>query len=106
MVERSISEAERRIREAAEAGARELDVRWLDLAEVPLSADELQNVTRLVLSHNLLTRSPDWLSRLQGLRFLFISDNWLSELPSSLGGRLVGLQAGHNRLREVPASVT
>src|SRR5215472_1707282 len=102
MAEPNIAEAERRIREAVEAGNTKLYLRRLDLTEVPASLAALKNLDYLDLSGNNLTSIPEWLSKLE-LSTLVISDNWLSSLPDSLGELPLSiLNANHNRFKTTP----
>ena len=107
MAEPNIAEAERRIREAVEAGNTKLYLRRLDLTEAPASLAALKNLDYLDLSGNNLTSIPEWLSKLESLRTLVVSDNWLSSLPDSLGELPLSiLNANYNRFKTMPRVVT
>jgi GTPase SAR1 family protein len=105
MAQPNIAEAERRIREAAEAGAEVLDLRWLDLTELPLSLAGLTHLRELQLGHNCLTAIPDWLTHLHHMEVLNVEDNWLTHLPGPFE-KLCVLGATHNRVLAIASSIT
>ena len=104
-------EAERRIEEARQAGATELDLRDLKLTEVPDSIGQLTNLQKLDLggdswddSKNQLTELPEAIASLTQLQTLDLSSNQLTELPNSLGFllELKEFDCGSNLLKQFP----
>lgn len=77
----SKEEALRRIKEAAETGATELDLSVQDLTELPPELFQLKNLTELHLWSNQLTSLPPELFQLKNLTALDFDNNELTELP-------------------------
>lgn len=104
---RTLQEAKKRIEEALEADARELDLRGLHLANLPESLEQLLNLEQLLLGRNRLTTVPDWLGQLTHLQTLQVSDNQLTALPESLGqlSQLQVLDLAQNHLTALPESL-
>lgn len=100
-------EALRRIEEARETGATELDLNGLDLTELPPLLFQLTNLTKLDISFNKLTElSPD-IAQLNNLLRLELTGNQLTELPSQLFQltKLIELDLGGNQLTELSSNV-
>ncbi|PZO45083.1 MAG: hypothetical protein DCF19_00905 [Pseudanabaena frigida] len=97
-------EAERRIEEAWQAGATELDLRGLELTEVPEAIASLNQLQSLNLSNNQLTELPEAIASLNQLKTLNLSDNQLTELPEAIASlaQLKTLDLSSNQLRELP----
>jgi hypothetical protein len=96
-----------RLRAGQLRGARRLDLRGCDLAEVPTELFALASTLEVLdLSGNSLQFLPEAFAGLQRLRILFCSDNHFAELPAVLGRctalDIVGFKA--NRIARVPAS--
>ncbi len=96
--------AERRIRQAVESGARELDLSRLALREPPSSIRQLTDLRKLYLGGNNLTTLPDWIGQLTRLEGLFLDDNNLTTLPDSIGQLtdLLFLNLDDNRFVNLP----
>ena len=78
-------QAEQKIADALRSGATELDLRSMQLTELPESIGQLTQLTSLDLSSNQLTALPDSLGQLTQLTFLNLANNRLTTLPDSLG---------------------
>ncbi|MBN8656841.1 MAG: leucine-rich repeat domain-containing protein, partial [Anaerolineae bacterium] len=100
-------EAEQKIAEALKSGATELDLRNMQLTELPESIGQLTQLTSLYLSSNKLTTLPESLGQLTQLTYLDISDNKLTSLPLSLGQltQLTELNLSYNKLTALPDSL-
>ncbi|CAK8720554.1 MAG: Leucine rich repeat-containing protein [Candidatus Electronema aureum] len=77
----SKEEALRRIKEAAETGATELNLDFQKLTELPLELFQLTNLTCLALVHNHLTSLPPEIVQLTNLRELWLYGNPLTSPP-------------------------
>ncbi|XP_071342855.1 leucine-rich repeat-containing protein 40 [Trachinotus anak] len=68
---------------------------------------EQTDLTKLLLSSNLLTQLSDDIRLLSGLTTLDLHDNQLSSLPSAVGElqELQQLRLGHNKLTSLPVEV-
>lgn len=97
-------EAERRIEEARQSGATELDLSGLNLTEVPEAISSLTQLQTLKLSYNLLTEISEAIASLNQLKTLNLSDNQLTELPEAIASltQLKILDLSSNKLRELP----
>jgi Leucine-rich repeat (LRR) protein len=100
-------EAEKRIEEARQAGATELDLSSLKLTEVPEEILSLQQLQSLNLSNNQLTELPEAIASLTQLQFLNLSFNQLTELPEAIASltQLQTLNLSGNRLTELPEAI-
>jgi len=109
-------EAEQKIAEALTSGATELDLRNMQLTELPESIGQLKQLRKLDLGHewgkedkdkNRLTTLPDSLGQLTQLTSLNLSDNQLTALPDSLGQltQLTFLNLSDNQLTALPDSL-
>ncbi|MBE9140793.1 leucine-rich repeat domain-containing protein [Nodosilinea sp. LEGE 07088] len=99
-----LAEAERRIQEAIESSATELNLSGLELTSVPEKMDQLTQLTHLFLHQNQLTMVPKELGHLVNLTHLFLHQNQLTEAPKELGrlGNLTQLHLHQNHLTTVP----
>lgn len=111
--------AEKKIQQALQSGATELDLRDMQLTELPESIGQLQQLRKLDLGHdyskgsandktkNQLTTLPDSLGQLTQLTNLNLSHNQLTALPDSLGQlmRLRVLNLHGNQLTTLPDSL-
>lgn len=98
--DKAYKQAEQKIAEALKTGATELDLRGMQLTELPESIGQLTQLTSLNLSRNQLTTLPDSLGQLTQLTSLNLSYNQLTALPDSLGQltQLSELNLFHNKL--------
>ncbi|PSN10307.1 serine/threonine protein kinase [filamentous cyanobacterium CCT1] len=105
---KAFAEAERRIRDALENGAVELDLSELGLTEIPESLGQLANLTELYLYQNQLTILPEALGQLTNLKGLFLAENKLTVLPDNLSRltNLRGLFLSENQLIELPDNLS
>jgi internalin A len=102
-----LAEAERRIQDALESGATELDLSGLGLTALPESLGNLANLTDLYLSQNQLTTLPESLGNLANLTDLYLHQNQLTAIPESLGNlaNLTDLYLHQNQLTAIPESL-
>ncbi|MEI9865580.1 MAG: COR domain-containing protein, partial [Limisphaerales bacterium] len=102
-----LREANRLISQAYATSAKELDLRRLNLTELPKSLFSLSSLEVLYLSGNSLTVLPDDLLLLKALKYLVVSNNQLKELPKSIGqlAELKLLTANNNKLKSLPESL-
>ena len=107
-------EAEKKIAEALQSGATELDLSnkydapdEKKLTELPDSLWKLTHLTSLKLSQNKLTSLPDLLGQFTQLTDLNLSSNKLTSLPDSLGQltQLTTLDLSSNKLTSLPDSL-
>jgi Leucine-rich repeat (LRR) protein/GTPase SAR1 family protein len=109
-------EAEKKIAEALQSRATELDLRSMALTELPESIGQLKQLRKLDLGHhyskkeedkNKLTTLPDSLGQLTQLTELDLSENQLTILPDSLGQltQLTELDLSDNQLTTLPDSL-
>ncbi|XCN71225.1 MAG: COR domain-containing protein [Candidatus Electrothrix aestuarii] len=77
-------EALRRIEEARETGATELDLSMEGLTELPPELFQVKNLTVLDLSFNELSSLPPELFKLKSITSLDLGQNQLTELPPDL----------------------
>jgi internalin A len=99
--------ADKTIERARRAGAKELDLNYMELTELPESLGRLTQLQTLYLSSSKLTALPEWLGGLTQLRSLDLSDSRLKTLPEWLGGltQLQSLDLSGNRLKALPESL-
>lgn len=108
--------AEKKIEEALQSGATELDLRDMKLTELPESIGQLKQLRKLDLGHdrqkkvadkNQLTTLPDSLGQLTQLQTLDLSENQLTTLPEFLGNfiQLQNLDLYKNSLIALPQSL-
>jgi internalin A len=100
-------EAEKKIEEARQSGAKEIGLRNMGLTELPESLGGLARLQSLDLSHNGLTALPESLGQLTQLQSLNLGNNRLTPLPEWLG-RLTQLQSldlSNNELTTLPESL-
>jgi internalin A len=104
---RGWDEALRRIEEVARSGSRSLDLKNLELEELPAELFNLTDLTILTLAFNQLTRVSGDIGQLANLRYLYLYDNRLTALPESLGllAELTYLAVSGNQLTELPESI-
>ena len=76
--------AEKKIEEALNSGATELNLSSMKLTELPESIGQLMHLTKLNLSDNQLTTLPESLGQLTQLHSLWLSNNQLTALPNSI----------------------
>ncbi|WYD80808.1 MAG: COR domain-containing protein [Candidatus Electrothrix gigas] len=100
-------EALRRIEEARETGATELNLSSQGLNELPPELFQLKNLIRLVLDNNELNSLPSEILQLQHLKRLYLSINKFSSLPSDIFqlGSLTALYLIGNQLVELPSEI-
>ena len=106
----NLLEAYRRIAEANNTGATELDLGGLGLLEIPawfFALKQLAALERLDLSDNELSALPAEIGQLAALERLYLGDNQLSALPAEIG-QLAALEVLYlykNRLSVLPAEI-
>lgn len=106
-------EAEKKIEEARQSGATELDLssEWDSnspkLTELPESLSQLTQLQSLNLSYTQLTILPEWLGQLTQLRSLILNDTPLTMLPECLGRltELQRLEIQNSQLASLPQSL-
>jgi internalin A len=96
-----MAEAERRIAEACQENAWDLELFDLGLTEIPASLGKLSQLRRLSLFGNDLREIPTVLSKLRKLQILFLGNNQLREIPAALSElkQLVLLDLRNNHLQ-------
>jgi Leucine-rich repeat (LRR) protein len=97
-------EAEQKIEAARRSGATELDLRNMELTELPDSLWQLTALQSLDLSYNKLAALPEALGQLSALQSLVLGENQLTALPEALG-QLTALQTLYlldNKLTALP----
>ena len=106
--------AEKKIQQALQSGATELDLREMGLTELPESFGRLTHLLKLNVGgdswkdeKNQLTQLPDSLWKLTRLQSVDFSSNKLSALPHSLGQltQLTNLNLSSNQLTTLPDSL-
>jgi len=100
-------EAEKRIEEARQSGATELDLSGFKLTELPESMGQLTQLRTLSLANNQLTALPEWLGQLTQLKTLSLANHQLTALPESMGQltQLQYLSLDNNQLTALPESM-
>jgi len=100
-------EAQRRIEQARREGARELDLSYMELTELPEAIASLTQLQLLNLSDNQLTELPEAIASLTQLQKLYLYNNKLRELPEALASltQLQKLFVSNNKLRELPETI-
>lgn len=84
-----------------------LDLRDLDLTELPQEIGELKELTWLSLSNNKLNKLPKEIGNLMKLERLYLSENNLFELPKEIG-ELVNLEElyiSNNQISKLPKEI-
>ena len=81
---KGLSEAKRRIEQAAAVSALDLDLISLGITELPETISQLKQLQELDLSGNQISSVPESLGQLTALELLDLSDNQLTFLPASL----------------------
>jgi internalin A len=98
-----MAEAERRIAEARQKNATELDLSSLGLTEMPSSLFKLKQLQELNLRNNQLREVPAELGKLKQLDVLWLGGNHLHKVPFALSElrklQLIDLSA--NQLRDI-----
>ena len=84
--------AEKKIQEALASGGRSLELKGMELTEVPESLCDLVELRSLDLSNNQLTSLPEWLVQLKQLHSLDLHNNKVTALPQGLS-RLTHLES-------------
>ncbi|RJP51705.1 MAG: hypothetical protein C4583_08075 [Anaerolineaceae bacterium] len=99
--------AEKKIAEALQSGATELDLSNMELTELPPSLGQLTQLTSLNLSDNQLTALPPSLGQLTQLRELDLSRNQLTILPEWIGNftELRRFALYDNKIKFLPSSM-
>ena len=103
----AFKEAERRIQQARETGATQLDLMAWDLASLPESLGQLTQLQDLSLDGNQLTTLPKSLGQLTQLKWLSLFDNRLTAWPEWLGQwtQLQELNLGDHHRTSLPESL-
>ena len=96
--------AERKIEEARDSQATDLDLSYMELTELPISMSGLTQLLYLNLRYNQLTALPEWLGQLTELQLLDAYNNRLTALPELIGqlARLQSLNVDVNELKSLP----
>ena len=76
--------AEKKIQEALQSGATELDLRSMELTELPDSLGQLTQLQSLKFAKNKLTTLPESLFQLRNLKSLWLGKNQLGKVPASI----------------------
>lgn len=100
------TQAEKKIEEARRSGAKELNLAYMGLTQLPEALGSLTQLLSLDLSENQVTVLPEFIGNLTQLQSLKLSRNDLRELPERLG-KLIQLQSldiKNNRLAALPES--
>lgn len=102
--EAAYTEAENRIERAIKDPQTELDLSLLGLKELPQSLSRVRGIRDLFLEGNKLTYLPQWFSQLNYLGGIRLDVNQLTEFPDVLRGfdKLRVLWINSNRMRALP----
>ncbi|MEG4580329.1 leucine-rich repeat protein [Microcoleus sp. MON1_C5] len=100
-------EAQQRIKWARRQRARELDLRGLELRELPKTIASLTQLQKLYLYNNQLRELPEAIASLTQLQQLYLSDNQLRELPEAIASltQLQELYLYNNQLTKLPEAI-
>jgi internalin A len=79
-----VEEAERRIDSVLRRETHDLDLRYLELIELPERLCEISHIQSLDLLANQLSALPDWLGEFRHLRFINLSRNRFRTVPRCL----------------------
>ncbi|HDZ17752.1 hypothetical protein LCGC14_0903840 [marine sediment metagenome] len=84
-----------------------LNLRGLELKQIPEYVRGLHHLEHLDASHNLLEELPEWINGFQSLKKLEIGNNHLKTLPEEIGAlqSLEWMQAHDNELITLPESI-
>jgi len=84
-----------------------LDLRGLDLKEIPNYIENLTQLEYLNISYNLLEELPEWINKLQELKVLIMTENQFKELSEVIGElkNLEELYARGNQIETIPESI-
>lgn len=102
-----LAEANEIIKQAKEKKLSVLDLRGLNLTEIPGEVFELTGLQRLNLSNNHLTKLTREIVSLKNLKALYLANNRITGLPGEIY-QLIGLEAlglGGNRFNQFPAGI-
>ncbi|MCC3593462.1 leucine-rich repeat domain-containing protein [Microcoleus sp. PH2017_28_MFU_U_A] len=96
------------IDKAADEGWKILDLRGLELEELPDVIAQLSNLTLLDLSYNRITKIPDAISQLSNLTGLDLSFNQITEIPDAIAqlSNLTELDLGGNQITKIPDAIS
>jgi hypothetical protein len=100
-------EAVERIKEKQGSEEQGLNLRDLQLTQLPDNLVEIKQLKTLNLSGNRLTELPEWFEQLTQLQSLNLSHNQLTALPKWIGQfkQLKELRVSYNLLTELPDSL-
>ena len=84
-----------------------IDLRGLELRQIPKCVRNLTSLEYLNISYNLLDDLPEWIGELQKLKVLIIMENQFITLPKVIGEikNLEELYAHGNQLENLPESI-
>jgi len=87
---------------------KELDLRGLELTEIPPEIGNLQSLEELILRSNLLTKLPAEIGNLKSLQKLDLYFNQLRRIPPEIGNlqSLQELDLWHNELKTIPPEIS
>jgi len=104
MNERYLNIAIKRIENAAKKRANRLDLRFLQLAEIPSNIKKVKDLKYLNLRYNRIRNITDEISKLKGLTHLALRENELDEIPFevTLIPNLTHLYLRENNLTSLP----
>jgi Leucine-rich repeat (LRR) protein len=101
---KGLSKRSSRKKEERQSGATELDLSWIELAELPESLGQLTRLESLNLNNNKLTGLPESLPRLSRLIDPRLNENAKMILPDWIGqfSRLQVIEVGGKNLTSLP----